>query len=223
MSGEVTLTIDGREITVREGEKLLWAALDNGIYIPHLCADRKEEKPDAACRLCFVEIEGRPQPVTACSEPVAAGMVVNTRSERVDRLAGTAFELLLSSHRLDCGKCAANRSCALQKIARERKFKLKVTRLRTLDRNLPVDDSSPVVTYDPNKCVLCGHCVRACRRQGGGVLGFAGRGFERRVTTFGGASLAAAGCSGCGACAAACPVGALTAKNVRLPNAGAKR
>ena len=99
--GTVTLTIDGQAIEAPEGEKLLFAALDNDIYIPHLCAYREPGTPDASCRLCWVEIEGKPRPVTACTETVTAGMVVNTRGEAALRMARSAMELLLSEPR--CG------------------------------------------------------------------------------------------------------------------------
>ncbi|MBE3588373.1 MAG: (2Fe-2S)-binding protein [Thermoanaerobacteraceae bacterium] len=209
----VTITIDGQTIQAREGEKLLRAALAKGIYIPNLCAMEGVEPPAAACRLCFVEVEGYPRPVTACTEPVREGMVVHTRSPRVDRLVATAFELLLSNHHLDCARCARNRSCELQKIARERRLPLRVKRLKKLDRHLPVDDSSPAIIYDPNKCVLCSRCVQACRQKGEGILGFARRGFERKMTTFGDVPLGQAGCSGCGECAKVCPTGALVLKD----------
>lgn len=206
----VTLTIDGREVRAPMGRKILWVALENGIYIPNLCAIPDAGEPPAACRLCWVEVEGYPRPVTACTEPVRDGLVVYTRSPRVDRLVRTAFELLLSNHRLECSRCPKNRSCELQKIARERRIPLRVTRLKKLERDLPVDESSPVVRYDPNKCVLCGRCVWVCRQKGTGILGFARRGFQRRVTTFLDAPLAQAGCNGCGECALACPVGSLS-------------
>lgn len=216
MSEMVRLTIDGKSIESPAGEKILWAALQNGIYIPHLCALPGEASPFAACRLCFVEIEGYPRPVTACTEAVAGGMAVRTRSEQLDRLVRTGFEMIMSNHRIECKTCPANRRCALQKIAKERKWPLKPKRLPALERNLPVDESAPGIIYDPNKCVLCGLCVRACRRQGQGDLGFAHRGFNRMVTTFGDGPLGTGGCLDCGACMAACPVGALAARKGEL-------
>ncbi len=213
MSSQVTINIDGKKISAPEGEMLLWVALDNGIYIPHLCADRKEkEHPPASCRLCFVEVEGHPAPVTACTLPVREGLVVNTRSERVDALVATGFELLMSNHKLDCKNCPANGNCELQRIAKTRKLRLKPKNLPVLEKNLPVDDSAPGITYDPNKCVLCGHCIRACRHAGYGVLGFSRRGFHRVVTTFGDRPLGESNCQGCGDCAEACPVGAMSKK-----------
>src|SRR3972149_121877 len=95
----LSLTIDGKKITVKPGEKLLWAAMTNGIYLPILCALGDDGEPAAACRLCFVEIAGRESPVTACTEPAIEGMVVHTRGEKALRLARTAFELLMASHR----------------------------------------------------------------------------------------------------------------------------
>lgn len=211
MAEKVTILIDGRKISATAGEMLLWTALDNGIYIPHLCADREETGySPASCRLCFVEVEGRPAPVPACTLPVTEGLTVKTRSERVDGLVAAGFELLMSNHRLDCKNCPANGSCELQRIAKARKLRLKPKNLPVLDKNLPVDDSVPGIIYDPNKCVLCGRCVRACRRSGSGVLGFARRGYQRVVTTFGDSSLAESNCTGCKECARACPVGALS-------------
>src|SRR4030067_1461741 len=115
---KVSLTIDGKELTTTEGNTILWAALDNGIYIPNLCAIREKLEPPASCRLCFVEVEGRDEPVTACAEPVIEGMVINTRGKSALRLARTAAELLLSNHPLDCAHCKKSRSCELLKIAK---------------------------------------------------------------------------------------------------------
>ena len=210
----VSLTIDGKRIKVPKGTKVLWAALDNGIYIPNLCAIREESEPYAGCRLCFVEIAGRNGPVTACTETVEEGMQVNTKGPRSQKLAHTALELLLASHPVDCAHCLANRACDLQKIAAHLGVKLKTKRFRRIERILPIDSSSPTFIYDPNKCVLCGKCVWACRnRLGIGVLGFAYRGFRRMVTTFDNRPMAEAGCQECGDCVAVCPVGALVFKD----------
>ena len=209
----VSLIIDGQKIIAPEGENLLWAALGNGIYIPNLCALRDKPEPMAACRLCFVEVEGYTQPVTACTESVREGMVVNTKGPKALRLARTGFELLLATHPVDCAHCVSNRSCELQKIAAHLRVKLKTKRFKKFERNLPVDSSSPVFIYDPNKCVLCGRCVWICRQQGTGALGFAHRGFERVVTTFGDEPIAESKCEECGECIRVCPTGALVFKD----------
>jgi len=210
----VSLTIDGKRITAPEGQKLLWAALDNGVYIPNLCALRDKPDAEAACRLCFVEVSGGEQPVTACTEPVAEGMEVKTRGERALRLARSGFELLMASCPVDCARCSSNGSCELQKIARHLGISLKTKRFRKLITELTVDDSQPLFTYDPNKCVLCGRCVWVCReRLGIGVLGFAHRGFKRMVTTFAGEPLEESRCQGCGECVRVCPTGALAFKD----------
>jgi bidirectional [NiFe] hydrogenase diaphorase subunit len=208
----VSLVIDGRDIKAPAGRSVLWAALDNGIYVPNLCARREDKVPEASCRLCWVEVAGKTRPVTACTEMVSEGMVVNTRGTAGWRLARAAVELLLAANDVNCAACHASGGCELQKIAAHLGIKLNSKRLRRTPRGLPVDTSSPLFTYDPNKCVVCGRCVRVCREQGTGVLGFAHRGFYRRVTTFGDAPIGEADCSGCTECVNACPTGALCRK-----------
>lgn len=213
MSKQVTITIDDREVTMPEGQILLWAALDNDIYIPHLCGIKEAGRPAASCRLCFVEIDGYLNPVTSCTQPVKDGMVVRTRSKRVDRLVRTGFELLLSNHRLGCAKCGKNGSCALQKIAKERGLKLKLTRLKPMAEDWPVDDSPQSFSYDNGRCVLCGRCIWVDQQEVGvGAIGYIRRGMSRKVATFGDVSLADSKCTQCGECVKACPVGALTPK-----------
>ncbi len=208
----VILTIDDKKISAPEGQPVLWAALDNDIYIPNLCAIREASKSTASCRLCFVEVEGKPAPVPACTEPVTEGMVVNTSGAKAQRLARTALELLLASHTVDCKNCAANGNCELQRAAKHLGVKLNTRKFPKLLKELPIDDSHPDFIYDPNKCVLCGKCVAKCREVGTGVLGFAYRGFERHVTTFNGRPLGESRCEHCLACVEVCPVGALAAK-----------
>jgi len=210
---EVSLTIDGKTISAKEGEKLLWAALENGIYIPNLCAIQEKTHPSASCRLCFVEVEGETEPVVACTEPVEEGMVVHTRGKNALRLARTSAELILASHPVDCGHCLKNRSCELQKIAKHLGIKLTTKRFRKLERNLPIDESSSLFTYNPNKCVLCGKCVWVCREKLGiGAIGFTLRGFKRMVSTFQDKPFGESICGQCAECVEICPVGSLAFK-----------
>ncbi|MFC1901148.1 2Fe-2S iron-sulfur cluster-binding protein [Chloroflexota bacterium] len=213
---KVTLKINGQEVTTPEGTSLLWAALDNDIYIPNLCAIREKSEPATSCRLCFVEIEGYSQPVTACTEMVREGMVVDTKGKEAVRLATAAFDLLMSSHPVDCANCLANGNCELQNIAKHLRVSLKPKRFRKLLHDLPIDDSNPKISYNPNKCVLCGRCLWECRRQGIGVLGFAHRGFERVVTTFGDEPMEKLGCGECVECVSVCPTGAFVLKDGKM-------
>jgi len=220
MSDEVTFFLDDKAVTAKAGEKILWAALDHGIDIPHLCAIREREHPFGACRLCFVEVEGKEFPVTACSEPVSEGLRVQTRSERVDKLRRTALELLLSHHDLDCKNCSANGSCALQQLAKVLKVSLKPKRFRKLPTEMPIDDSHPEIVLNPNRCVLCGKCVWVCNEvEKSGALDFVFRGLATRVAPFRVEPLVGSRCTGCLRCAEICPVGAISE---RKESAGVK-
>ena len=211
---DIKLTIDGKEISAHEGENLLWVALDNDIYIPNLCAIRDKQEPEAACRLCFVEIEGRDRPVTACTETVFEGMVVNTRGDDALRMVRTAFELLMATHPVDCAHCPANRSCELQMIAKHLRAKLKPLRFKKITHQFPIDDSNSRFGFNPNKCVLCGRCLWVCRqKQNIGVLGYAHRGFDRVITTFADEPIGDFRCQDCDECVKVCPCGALYFKD----------
>jgi len=212
----IRLSIDGKKIECSQGEKILWAALNNDIYIPNLCAARERAEAYGACRLCFVEVESEDLPVTACTTRVKEGMVVNTRGKKASRLARTAFELILSNHPVDCAHCLKSGSCELQKISKHLGVKLNTKRFKKFLRDLPIDDTSPVFTYDPNKCVLCGKCVWLCQEKLSiGAIGFAYRGFQRWVTTFDNEPVGLSECKDRIELAEICPVGAFVARNQR--------
>jgi bidirectional [NiFe] hydrogenase diaphorase subunit len=163
--------------------------------------------------MCFVEVEGIEQPVTSCNLTVKQGMVVKTRSEAIDRLVRTGFQLLMSTHRLECKKCAANKNCALQTIAKSRKIPLASKRFVKIDPELPVDESRDDFGLNPNRCVLCGQCVYVCNEINKcRVLDFANRGLKMTVGTFDGGPLKDQACDGCMDCVEVCPVGALYKK-----------
>jgi len=211
---QVSLTINGNKVIAGEGENLLRVALANGIYIPNLCYMKERAPEPASCRLCFVGVAGRETPVTACTETVVEGMVVNTQDAAACRLSQTGFELIMASHALDCARCARNGTCELQQIAHHLKVKINTKRFRKILRGLPVDDSHPNIRYEPDKCMLCGRCVWVCHeRVMEPTLGYAYRGFKRVVSTFGGEPLAKHACERCHACVSVCPVGALVLKD----------
>jgi bidirectional [NiFe] hydrogenase diaphorase subunit len=210
----IHVSIDGKEIECVEGETLLWVALDHAIYIPHLCITREMREPPGACRLCFVEVEGERMPLPACATRVKEGMVVSTKGARAFRLARTAFELILSNHPVDCAHCLKSGSCALQKIAKHLGVKLRTTKFKKFLRDRPIDETSSVFVYDPNKCVLCGRCVWYCQEKlNAGTIGFAYRGFQRWVTTFGDEPVGLSECGDRNELAEICPVGAFVLKN----------
>lgn len=212
---KVKIIIDEKEISVNKGEKILWVALDNGIYIPNLCAIREREIPFGGCRLCFVEIEidGRKKIVTSCSEPVREGMKIKTATEEVNRLRKTAFELLMTTHEIDCPNCSKRKTCELLKIASYLKMKIKPKRLKALERNFSVDFSHPLFGYNPNKCINCEKCIFMCQKYGKGILNFVNRSIQTRVSTFWDIPLSLTDCSACLECVKVCPAGALFEKN----------
>lgn len=214
MKKKICLSINGRKLECEEGEYLLWVALNNGIYIPNLCAIRGRNEPYGGCRLCFVEVEEERGPILACSTKVKEGMVINTQGEKALRLARTAFELILSNHPVDCVHCLKRGLCELQKIAKYLGISLKNNRYKKLVRNLPIDETSPMFIYDPNKCVLCGRCVWFSQEElGRSGIGFAYRGFQRIVTTFGDEPIGSSDCSDLGELAEICPAGAFVLKD----------
>ncbi len=222
----VSLTIDGFEITVPEGTSVMRAAAEAGMQIPKLCATDSVEA-FGSCRLCVVEIEGRRGTPASCTTPVAAGMVVHTQSSKVKKIRKGVMELYISDHPLDCLTCAANGDCELQDMAGAvglRDVRYKPGRNHFEQRSatgvnpeyIPADNSNPYFTYDPQKCIACSRCVRACEEvQGTFALTIEGRGFESRVSAgMAGDDFLSSDCVSCGACVQACPTATLQEKSV---------
>jgi NADH dehydrogenase/NADH:ubiquinone oxidoreductase subunit G len=209
----VSITVDEKTIAVPRGANLLAACLANGIYIPHLCY-LENVKPAAACRLCFVEVDGRSGPVAACTVTVEEPLTVRTATPAVRRLQRAGLQLLLSVHRIECRTCPANRRCELQRIAKFLKVGLKAGRLAQRFKQPEIDASHPCLEYYPNRCVLCGKCVHVCRSQHRNVvLTFARRGFDTVVGYYGLSDNPAHACQDCRACVDICPVAALLVKD----------
>ena len=215
---KVTLTIDGRKISADADTTVLEAALLNDVYIPHLCY-HPDLKPVGVCRLCMVEIEGRRGLAISCKTPVDEGLMVRTESPQINAVRRTAVELLIADHPEDCLACVQSDRCELQRIAsfvgvdRQR-----LGRMRRPAEMAPIDSSNPFFDHDPNKCVLCGICVRTCDElQGVSAIDFGFRGYDTTISTFAGKPWAESRCESCGECVVRCPVGALTVKTFQQP------
>lgn len=206
----IKINIDGRDIDTQAGSTVLQAALDAGIYIPHLCY-HPDLEPIGACRLCIVEIDGTEGLPTACSTPVSDGMIVRTTSEKITRRRRLAMELLLAGHPQDCDTCNKYLNCELQALKQYIiKDELSV-RLRT--KLLPITQSNPLFLHEPDKCVVCGRCIRACHDlRGVGILFYKKGGRETYTGTAADLPLTEVGCRFCGACAEVCPTGAIQDK-----------
>jgi formate dehydrogenase major subunit len=212
---EVTLEIDGMQVTVAAGTSIMRAAAEGGVNVPKLCATDSLE-PFGSCRLCLVEIEGRKGYPASCTTPAENGMKVRTQSTKLQALRKGVMELYISDHPLDCLTCAANGNCELQDMAG-------VTGLREVrygydgENHLDSkkDESNPYFTYDASKCIVCNRCVRACEEtQGTFALTISGRGFESRVSPGQDQPFMNSECVSCGACVQVCPTATLQEKTV---------
>ncbi|MEW5794033.1 MAG: molybdopterin-dependent oxidoreductase [Bacillota bacterium] len=208
----ITLTIDGREITVAPGTTIIEAAAAVGIDIPHLCYC-PGLKSTGSCRLCIVEIEGLRSPVVACKRKATPGIVVHTDSPTIREARRFVVELLLSRHPRECLVCDKSGTCRLQRYAYE--LGARADHFLVEYPNHPVDDGNPFILRDPNYCVLCGRCVRICHLQGAGILDFIDRGLKTKVGTPWDRPLDQSGCDFCGSCVEVCPTAALIERQQR--------
>lgn len=210
MAEMVKLTIDGREIQAEKGALLIEVARQNGIEVPAFCY-HEGYTLKAACRMCLVEIEKTPKLQVGCTTPVAEGMVVRTDSQVVRQARKGTLEFLLTNHPLDCPVCDKGGECELQDMV----FRYGAGESRFVERKVhaPEQQWSPVVFFDPPRCILCYRCIRACDEgMGVNALGVANRGVISEIVPNHHDHLE---CDECGACIDICPVGALTSGSYR--------
>ncbi len=206
-----TLFIDGKEVEFTTEPNLLEVIRKAGMNVPTFCY-RPDLTQFGACRMCVVEVEGRGIQ-SSCTMPPENGLKIHLNTEKTRRIRKTVLELLLANHDKECLTCEKSGSCELQQYAEEYGIRKIRYAEKPLEEYLPIDDSSPSLVRDPNKCILCGACVRACAEfQGHAVLGFANRGSKTVVQPMNGRPLGQVDCVNCGQCAAVCPTGALTIK-----------
>ena len=207
----IRLNIDGHEVETREGKTVLEAALEGGIYIPHLC-HHPDLTPIGACSLCIVEIEEMKGLPTSCTTPAEEGMKVKTKAPQIDHMRRLAMELMLAGHPTDCTVCSQYLNCELQSM-KQYIGTTEVLRVRRRSKPFVPNTANPLFVHDPVRCILCGRCVRACHElRGVGVLSFMKKGKEAYIGAGSDDSLADSGCKFCGACVEVCPTGALRDK-----------
>jgi len=210
----VTLSIDGREVSVPAGTSVMAAAATMGTQVPKLCATDSLE-PFGSCRLCLVEIHGRRGTPASCTTIAEDGMVVHTQTPKLAKLRRGVMELYISDHPLTCLTCSANGDCELQDMAGA--VGLREVRYGYAGDNhleAPTDGSNPYFTFESSKCIVCNRCVRACEEvQGTFALTIEGRGFASKVSP-GGTDFFGSECVSCGACVQACPTATLNEKSI---------
>ncbi len=202
----VKFTINGKQIEANEGTNVLDAALENGIYIPHLC--HHPDLPEhGSCRLCLVEDIETNEIIPSCSLSVRDGLNVCTKNERIDKLRNLAMELLLAAHPEDCSTCPKYGRCELQTLIQY--MGVSATRMRTRIKGFK-EKKQQLLIHDMNRCVTCGRCVRACHDlRGVGVLQINKKEMETYVGTIHDKLLKDSNCRFCGACAEVCPTGTI--------------
>jgi [NiFe] hydrogenase diaphorase moiety small subunit len=210
MRSSVTIIIDGAEIECRAGETILSAADRGGVYIPRLCHLEGLE-PHGSCRLCTVLVNGRPQ--TACTTPVAPGMIIENAVERLHHLRRSLIEMLLVEGNHFCMFCEKSGNCELQALAY--RFGLSAPKHPYLFSLRELDASHPDILIDHNRCILCARCVRASRQKDGkNEFGFVGRGPEKRLAVNAQGGLADTDVEVGDKVMEVCPVGAILRKRV---------
>ena len=211
----VTLTVDGRPVTVTAGASVMRAAAEAGIKVPKLCAT---DSLDAfgSCRVCLVEIEGRKGYPASCTTEVEDGMVVHTQSRELDELRSNVVELYVSDHPLECDTCSANGDCELQDVAASLGVESSRYGMNGAGHQQAArDDSNPYFAFDPSQCIVCYRCVRACDDiQGTFALTVDGRGFASKIMAGQAQSFMDSDSVSCGACVDHCPTEALIEKPV---------
>jgi NADPH-dependent glutamate synthase beta subunit-like oxidoreductase/ferredoxin len=203
---KVTLTLDNKTITADSERTILEAALDNGIYIPHLCS-HENLLPAGACRMCVVRVQGTDSVVTACSTKVQDGMIVDTHDELAEKIRKLSCDLIVKTHPPECIGCPKYGKCQLQTI-------IQVVgdtgrRLRNNKIIMPANEKNPVILHEMYRCILCSRCVRACHdMRGVGAIKFE-KVKGRMQVVIDGESLNDAACRFCSACVEVCPTGSI--------------
>lgn len=204
------ITIDGVRLEVADHANVLECALKAGIYIPHLC-HHPDLPENGSCRMCIVEVEGREGVHTSCTLRAEDGMVISTKTEKVNKLRTLALELLLAGHPEDCSTCPKYGNCELQTLIQY--IGANNARMRVRTKGIKMEERNPLLIHDMNRCVLCGRCVRACSNlRGVGILNYNKKGMETYVGTLHEKLLKDEGCRFCTACAEVCPTGTIRDK-----------